>query len=167
MIVPQTRQPIQILLHKGLAFFSPSKVNESNQILIEDYNWNLKAKDGTVFNFEETRGKVVIINFWATWCPPCIAEMPSMQSLYDDYKDRVEFIFVSNEAFEVINKFTSKNGYTFDVYNPMTKYPEVFNITSIPRTFLIDKKGNIVIDKNGAANWNSDSVRSIIDDLLD
>lgn len=166
ILFPQTRQPLQILLHKGLALFSPSMIDESKQIQIEDYNWKLKAEDNSVFNFEETRGKVVLINFWATWCPPCIAEMPNMQLLYNDYKDKVEFVFVSNEDFTVINKFMSKNGYIFNVYNPVTKYPESFDVSSIPRTFLIDKKGRIIIDKTGASNWNSESVRKTINQLL-
>ncbi|MGB5418505.1 TlpA family protein disulfide reductase [Algibacter sp.] len=131
-----------------------------------DYNWGLKNKEGDVFNFKSTKGKVVLLNFWATWCPPCIAEMPSMQDLYTDYKDKIEFVFVSNEDFTVINKFMAKNGYDFQVYNPVTQYPENFDISSIPRTFLIGKSGNIVIDKTGAANWNGDSVRETIETLI-
>ena len=166
VLIPQTRQPIQVLLHKSLAIFSPSTIDESKQVVVQDYNWSLITKDGTAFNFENIKGKVVLVNFWATWCPPCIAEMPSMQLLYDDYKDKIDFVFVSNEEFSVINEFVRKKGYTFDVYNPMTKYPEDFDVTSIPRTFLIDKTGRIVIDKTGAANWNSKAVRNTIEKLL-
>ena len=166
LLFPQTRQPIQVLLHKSLALFSPSIIDESKQIKVENYNWELKVEDGTIFNFEDTKGKVVFVNFWATWCPPCIAEMPSMQLLYDDYKDSIEFVFVSNEGFPVINKFISKNEYTFKVYNALTKYPEHFNVSSIPRTFLIDKTGKIIIDKTGAANWNSKAIRKTIDKLI-
>jgi len=166
LLIPQTRQPIQVLLHKSLAIFSPSTIEESKQILVENFNWSLKTKDGAAFNFDSINGKVVLVNFWATWCPPCIAEMPGMQLLYDDYKDKIEFVFVSNEEFSVINGFTSKNGYTFDVYNPMTKYPEAFDVISIPRTFLLDKTGRIVMDKTGAANWNSKAVRNTIEKLL-
>ncbi|OEJ98826.1 thiol-disulfide oxidoreductase [Flavivirga aquatica] len=166
LIVPQTRRPIQILLHKGLALFSPSTINESEQITVTNYDWKLKDENDVVLNFEETKERVVLINFWATWCPPCIAEMSSMQELYNDYKNKIEFIFVSSETHAVINQFLMDNNYTFNVYNPITNYPEAFNITSIPRTFLIDKKGNIVIDKNGSANWNSDMVRKTIDGLL-
>lgn len=166
LLIPQTRQPIQILLHKGFALFSPSVINDTKQSSLANYNWKLKDDQGITFNFEQTKGKVILVNFWATWCPPCIAEMPSMQSLYNDYKDRVEFVFVSNEDTSVINQFLNKNNYTFKVYSPLTKYPESFNISSIPRTFLIDKQGHIVIDKNGAANWNSETVRKTIDDLL-
>ncbi len=166
LIIPQTRLPIQVLLHKSLALFSPSTIDASKQNTIKDYNWILKNNKGVIFNFEETKGKVVLINFWATWCPPCIAEMPSMQLLYDDYKDKIEFVFVSNETFSVINEFIQKNEYNFEVYNPITKYPDTFNVSSIPRTFLIDKEGNIVVDKTGAANWNSEKVRKTIDALL-
>ena len=166
LIIPQTRQPIQILLHQGLALFGPSIISHEKQSDLVSYSW--KLKDGQeVFNFEETKGQVVLVNFWATWCPPCIAEMPSMQALYNDYKDTVTFVFVSNEDDAVINRFLNKNEYTFKVYNPLTKYPESFDVTSIPRTFLIDKEGRIVIDKNGAANWNSDTVRKTIDALLE
>lgn len=166
LIIPQTRQPIQVLLQKGLAQISPSTIRESKQDTIDDYNWNLKDINGNFFNFKETKGKVVLINFWATWCPPCIGEMPNMQSLYNDYNSKIEFIFVSNESRKVISNFLNKNEYSFPVYNPLTAYPNAFNVKSIPRTFLIDKKGNIVIDKIGAANWDSDSVRNKIDSLL-
>ncbi len=166
LLVPQTRQPIQVLLHKTLALFGPSIIDESKQLKIEHYNWKLKDENGAILNFENTKGKVVLVNFWATWCPPCIAEMPSMQLLYEDYKDEIEFVFVSNEEFSVINKFISNKGYTFRVFNPITKYPDAFDVTSIPRTFLIDKQGRKVIDKTGAANWNSETVRKTIDELL-
>lgn len=166
LIIPQTRLPIQVLLHKGLALISPSVTNENKQIGLENYNWNLKDINGSDFNFREVKGKVVLINFWATWCPPCIAEMPSMQLLYDDYKDKVDFVFVSSESEVTINTFLKKNEYSFQVFNPISEPPKHLNIKSIPRTFLIDKKGNIVIDKSGAANWNSDSVRKTIDRLL-
>lgn len=164
-MIPQTRKPIQVFIQKGLALISPSVVNTNKQSIITDYNWKLKDENGVVFNFEETKGKVVLINFWATWCPPCIAEMPSLQKLYDDYNDKVEFIFISNESFKTINSFLKKNSYTFKVFKEATR-SDFFNVRGIPRTFLISKQGNVVIDKTGAANWNSKSVRQTIDDLL-
>jgi thiol-disulfide isomerase/thioredoxin len=166
LLIPQTRQPIQVLLHKSLAIFSPSTIRPSKQEILKDYNWLLKTNEGKVVKFQDLKGKVVLVNFWATWCPPCIAEMPSMEALYKDYKDKIEFVFVSNEDFKVINEFLNKKGYTFKAYNAMTQYPARFNVSSIPRTFLIDKDGKIVIDKSGAANWNSNSVRNTIDGLL-
>jgi len=167
LLIPQTRQPIQVLLNKGLALFSPSTIDESKQVILANYNWDLQDTNSNVVHFEDVRGKVVLVNFWATWCPPCIAEMPSMQTLYDVYKNKIEFVFVSNEERSVINKFLKEKGYTFKVYNAVTQYPNAFDVSSIPRTFLIDKKGRIIIDKTGAANWNSETVRYTIDALLE
>jgi thiol-disulfide isomerase/thioredoxin len=109
---------------------------------------------------------VVFINFWATWCPPCIAEMPSIQNLYKDYKDKVEFLLVTNDPYSEINEFLSKNNYDFKILRPVTFNKSVFEVSTIPRTFLIDKTGKIIIDETGAANWNSDKVRLVIDNLL-
>ena len=166
MIIPQTRKPIQTFIQKGIAMFSPSIIDENKRDLVDDYNWQLQDIEGSSVNFNTSENKVVLINFWATWCPPCIAEMPSLHKLYDDYQDKIDFYFVSNEEVGVLNDFLSKNNYAFKVHIPKTKYPESFDISSIPRTFLIDKDGNIVIDKTGAANWNSEKVRNQIDALL-
>ena len=166
LIIPQTRKPIQVFLNKGLAIFSPSIIDADAREAIKNYNWQLEDQEGQRFDYTSTQNKVVLINFWATWCPPCIAEMPSLEKLHNDYKDKIVFLFVSNEDREKISKFMEKHDYNFSTYKAMSQYPDNFDVTSIPRTFLIDKKGNIVIDKTGASNWNSEKVRTIIDQLL-
>ena len=166
MLIPQTRKPIQVLLNKGLALISPSTIDVSKQNVLKDYKWKLKDENGNIFHFEKVKGKVILVNFWASWCPPCIAEMPSLHKLYDDYKDKIEFVFVSNEERSVIREFLKDKGYPFSVAIPLTNYPNTFDVSSIPRTFLLDKTGRIVIDKTGAANWNSESVRNTIEELL-
>ncbi|HUH27481.1 TlpA disulfide reductase family protein [Gelidibacter sp.] len=166
LVIPQTRHPIQVFLQKGLAMFSPSVIDEEKRIVLTDYNWQLVDENGVSYNFNDAKGKVVFINFWATWCPPCIAEMPSMEKLYQDYKDEVVFLFVSNETQEVISKFKTKHDYEFLVHASLTAHPVQLETSSIPRTFVIDQQGHIVIDKTGAADWNSKSVRKLMDDLL-
>ena len=166
LIIPQTRKPIQVFLNKGFALISPSIEKKENQTTLKSYEWKLKDENGYVFDFESVKGKVVFINFWATWCPPCIAEMPSIQNLYTDYKDKVEFLLVTNDPYSEINEFLSKNNYGFKILRPVTFNTSVFDVSTIPRTFLIDKTGKIIIDETGAANWNSDKVRLVIDNLL-
>ncbi|MCH4551016.1 TlpA family protein disulfide reductase [Aestuariibaculum lutulentum] len=166
LIIPQTRKPIQVFLQKGIAMFGPSLESTGDLKTISDYNWLLKDENQETYHFQSAKGKVVLINFWATWCPPCIAEMPSMQKLYDDYKDKVEFLFVTSDDFTEINTFLKDNNYTFKVYQPASQYPEYFDVTTIPRTFLIDQSGQIIIDESRSANWNSDKVRGTIDNLL-
>ncbi len=166
MIIPQTRKPIQIYIQKGVAKFSPSIQKEDERMSLDTYNWQLLDLNGNIHNFNNSKGKVIVLNFWATWCPPCIAEMPSLQALYNDYQEQVDFYFVSNEDASTIRAFLNKNNYSFKSFIPQTRYPNAFNISSIPRTFLIDRQGRIVIDKTGAANWDSEKVRSAIDVLL-
>ncbi len=92
MIIPQTRQPIQIFLNKGLAMISPSVTKEAKRDKIEDYNWQLVDMQGQSIDFNQSRNKVVLINFWATWCPPCIAEMPSLMNVMMSYRSALIFI---------------------------------------------------------------------------
>ena len=166
MIVPQTRQPIQIAFHSVMSLFSPSVINHRQQKKILYEPWKLKDLEGNEFDFSNTKNRVVIVNLWATWCPPCIAEFQGIQNLYDDYGKKVDFILVSDESPKMIKKFLKSKGYNIKVFTPITEYPSYFNPKSIPRTYIIDKQGHIVIDKKGAANWNSSKVREQLDKLL-
>lgn len=166
LLIPQTRKPIQVFLQKGLAQFSPSVIDETKQKRLTDYNWKLKNLDGEFYDFNETQGRVVLVNFWATWCPPCIAELPSLSALYEDYKQRVEFIFITNEDSDKVTSYLDKNDINIPVFHSLTVVPKMLETTSIPRTLLIDKDGTIIIDKTGAANWGSDTVRAELERLL-
>ncbi len=148
--------------------FSPSIENVENLEKIKNYNWSLKGLNTESLNFEDLQGKVIFVNFWATWCPPCRAEMPMIQKLYDGYKDKINFIFVTNENWAVVDKFFIKKNYNLPVYNSTSFPPEIFTRTnSIPASYLIDTEGNILISETGAADWNSDKVRELIDNLLE
>ena len=166
LIIPQSRRPVQVLLQKGVALFSPSILDKEDRKQLTEYQWTLMDEEGKRFDFKSVRGKVVVINFWATWCPPCIAEMPSFQKLYQDYKEETVFLLVSNEDSQVISKFKKENDYDFLVYASISSVPEIFKTTSIPKTYVIDKQGRIVVNESGAADWSSESVRRLLDDLL-
>ena len=105
MIIPQTRKPIQVGLHSIVALFSPLIIDKEDQVLLSNYDWQLLDSNNTISTLEQAKGKVIFVNLWATWCPPCIAEMPSMQKIYDAYGDRVVFLFVSNENQEKVTTF--------------------------------------------------------------
>jgi thiol-disulfide isomerase/thioredoxin len=166
LVIPQTRQPIQIALQTVISKFSPSIIDKKDRKTISYASWELRDLQGNDINFKDTKGKVVFLNFWATWCPPCIAEFQGIQDLYNDYKGVVEFIMVSDESPETIQKFLKKKGYNIHIYSPLSNYPDDFDVRSIPRTYIIDKEGHVVIDKKGAANWNGNAVRQQLNLLL-
>lgn len=147
-----------------LISFSPSIQKEATNT-VKFYNFPLKGKNTESVRITDNRNKPIFINFWATWCPPCIAEMPSMKKLYEDYKDKVDFYFVTQENWDVVDRFYSKKEYNFPTYGLVTKTPKELTSSSLPSTYIVDKQGNILVDKKGAANWNSQRIRQLLDDL--
>ena len=167
LLIPQTRQPLQVFLHKGLSYVNTSSVIDKNERKnISDKSWKLKSETNQLINLKSTSGKVVLINFWATWCPPCIAEMPSLQDLYNDYENKVVFLFLTNEDFETVKNFKEKKDFNFEVFQPVSQAPSDLMTRSIPRTLIINKSGDIVVDESGALDWNSETVRNQLDTLL-
>lgn len=165
LLIPQTGMPIKVFFSRMFSF-SPSEIAIEDREELGQYNWQLATPEGELVNLATSEGKVVLINFWATWCPPCVAEMPSLQKLYTAYGDSVDFYFVSMESSQKIEAFMEKKGYDFPVYIPKQQIPEVIRGNSLPTTYVISKTGQIVVDKVGAADWDSDKTRSLLDALL-
>jgi len=145
---------------------SPSTVDENERATLTDYNWSLVDLEEKSINLKSKKGEVVLVNVWATWCPPCVAELPGFIELYSDYKDKVTFAFVANDEKEKVITFLEKKGYQIPVYFQASATPTELESGSIPVTYIIDKEGKIVVNKTGAANWNSESTRNLLDGLL-
>jgi len=147
--------------------FSASTIDRSNQKTFTSYSWELQDLDENMLKLEDVKGdKVLLVNFWATWCPPCVAEMPSLQRLYEDYEDKIQFVFVSNEDTAKIKAFLEKKGFTMPIYNHYNAMPNEFDVSKIPTTFIISKGGQIVVQETGITDWNSNKTRAIIDKLI-
>ncbi len=164
LLVPTTRMPIQVALQR-LFSGSPTEVSSEDRKQLSDYDWSLSNHSETV-NLTKSEGRVVLINVWATWCPPCVAEMPSLQHLYDAYEGQVDFYFVSSEEKEIVNRFKEAKEYNFPVYKPLENPPQLLASQSIPKTWVLNKKGEIIIEKVGAARWDDPSVLELLDRLL-
>ena len=120
-----------------------------------DYNWRVQGLDGKELDVGKTKGKVIFLNFWGTWCPPCVAEMPSIQRLYDRIKsEEIHFICVSEEGRTKVSKFVKEKGFTFPLYTLVGEKPQVFKTRGIPATFIISQDGQIVFKHVGSANWD-------------
>lgn len=156
---------IKVQANRLLAF-SPSAIEESKRETLVDYRWNLVDSEGNMVNFETFRNKPTLVNFWATWCPPCIAEMPDLNKLYNAYKDRVNFVFVSDENPEITSAFINKYQYDFQNFRPTAQAPQLLQSSALPTTYLLSAEGEIVIKKTGAADWNHQKVKELLDQLI-
>ncbi len=166
MLFPATRKPLSAFLIRQ-TLFAPSQ--EETVRYLSDTDWSMEFGSevtGEVFELSDFKGKPVFLNFWATWCPPCIAEMPSIQSLYEEYKDDVIFVLISNESVGIVEAFLKKEEYTFPSYSLKNSLPAVFRTSTIPATYLIGPNGRLLISKTGAAKWDSGKMKSMLDDLI-
>nr|WP_299001058.1 TlpA disulfide reductase family protein [uncultured Allomuricauda sp.] len=155
----------RVLVGKVFAF-NADVIKEEEREKLNDYRWSLLDIDGNPMNLNSSRNKVVIVNLWATWCPPCVAEMPSFAKLYGDYGDKVDFFFVANDKKDKVTAFLDKKGYKFPVFFEASPSPQMLTSKSIPATFILNKSGEIVVDERGVADWNSQSTRELLDVLL-
>lgn len=167
LIIPGTRTSVVTLL-KRATLTAPLIINTPSNTIISDsdFRWPLKTLEGEPFYLEQIRGEVIFLNFWATWCPPCIAEMPSIQRLYDEYEEKIKFILVSGENPETIKNFMQKNGYTFPIYIQSFQPPEIFESSSIPTSFIISPEGEIIMKKKGAAKWDSKKIKNLLNEHM-
>jgi thiol-disulfide isomerase/thioredoxin len=164
LILPSTRLPIQIFINKIIAF-SPSEISQDDRESIKNYEWYIENADGKTVNFENSEDKIILLNYWATWCAPCIAEMPDLQKLYGDYKDKIDFYFVTSDSKDLVSAFLKKRNLDIPIYYLLSEPPKGLQSQKLPTTFLINPEGEIVIKKTGAASWNSASVRNTIDKI--
>lgn len=164
-IIPQTRKPLAVGINR-LFSFAPSEIAEEKREVLTDYQWQLQKLSGERISFEEAEGQIAVVNLWATWCPPCIAEMPSFQKVFDDYGEKVNFYFVSQEERKVLEAFLEKRELNLPIYQALTVSPKQLESNSLPTTYVISKSGEIVIKKIGAADWNSQGFRKLLEEML-
>ncbi len=167
LIIPGTRKEVSSWMIR-LTSFPPSSLDKDEQYSISQTAliWELYDENGQTVNLGKLNEKPVFLNFWATWCPPCIAEMPGIQELYEQYKDKVNFVFVTNERPETVKKFAVKHNYTDLPFYFTGTVPSDFASNSIPATFIISKKGKVVLTKKGAARWNTGKTERLLKQLI-
>ena len=157
--------PIQVFLQRTISL-SPSEILKEDRIVLKSYNWNLIDTTSKSLNLKQSKGSVILINYLATWCPPCIAEMPAMQNLYDLYGNQVDFYFITNDDPNKVSNYLKTENYKLPVYFQAGKSPVILESNSLPTTFLLSKEGEIVMKKVGVARWNASKVHHTTDKLL-
>lgn len=125
--------------------------------------------DNKVYDTEQLKGKVLFINFWATWCPPCRAEMPSIQKLYDKFKgdESIEFLIVEIEGdIEGTNKFLAQQKLQLPIVYPNGEIPANWLGGSIPTTVILDKNGKIAAKEEGMYDYSTKEVEEFVRNLI-
>ena len=134
-------------------------------------DFKLEDLTGKTVSLSSYKGKVVFLNLWATWCGPCREEMPSMETLYDEFKNDPDFVMLAvsqdTKGKSAVLPYVQKNGYHFEILlDPENKVGEQYNVSGVPETFIIDRKGRIVAHHMGAFDWSRPDVKEALQQLL-
>jgi len=154
----------------SLGFYSPKiPVIKPGEKLMPAPAMVVQTLDGKTVDLQQQKGKVVFINFWATWCPPCLAEMPSVNDFYKKVKDDPNIIFLSVDVDNRLSNslaFMKKNGYQLPVYGgSLDGLPATFYSGTIPTTLVIDKRGLVVFNHAGKASYDGDEFARFVTEL--
>jgi thiol-disulfide isomerase/thioredoxin len=161
------KEPAAAIMSKTL----PTPEIDSSISNHPDASYNLQVKDlnGQIVNMEDYRGKVIFLNFWATWCMPCVAELPSIDKLYKEFKNKnIAFLLISNEELEKVASYHEKKEYDvpFHIMDQDGNIPNIYFSPSIPTTFIINKEGKIVKSTRGAEDWDDEEFVQVLKEMI-
>ena len=134
-------------------------------------DFTIQNEDGETVYLSDYFGKPVIVNFWASWCPPCKAEMPYFDAAYEVYGDQVEFVMVnltdgSRETIDSASEFVTENGYSFPVYyDTQGSGVNAYGVMSIPTTVCITPEGDVYSLQSGS--FTEESLQSLLERLIE
>ncbi len=150
----------------GIIFLMISLVSFSNSAKAPDFN--LKDQYRVVHSLENYKGKVIFLNFWATWCPPCKKEMPDVESIYKEYgenKKDVIILGINSEKENEVKKFLKDKGYTFPtLIDENSEVMRKYFIQAFPTSFVIDKEGNVYGYVMGGLT--KEQIKQVIEEVL-
>jgi peroxiredoxin len=132
--------------------------------LADDFTVPMPGK--TKFRLSEQRGKVVMINFWATWCPPCREEMPAMERLYREHKDAgFTILAISLDAdTSLVSPYVAEHKFTFPVgLDPDMTLAEKYAVRALPSSFIVDRQGTMTALAIGPRHWDNDASHSLVE----
>ena len=152
----------QVVLKTGV--MNVSAMDEGDY-LEASYDLKLIDVDFQMLDMESLKGKTIFMNYWATWCAPCVAEMPSINSLYNRVKDdpNIVFLMISEDReMSTARIWVKRKGFDFPIYKLASPIPDVYETGVVPSTFVISPDGKVVVKKTGLANYDSKRFRKLM-----
>ena len=147
----------------ALSLMSPKPVKPAK-------DFRVSAPDNRPLNLADFKGKVIFLNFWATWCKPCEDEMPGMERLYQKYKDKGLVVLAISEDADgagAVPPFVKKHGLTFPIgLDPKMSVSASYGVWALPSTFIIDRQGNRAHFANGPREWDGQAARDLFESML-
>jgi thiol-disulfide isomerase/thioredoxin len=126
-------------------------------------SFSLQDINGNLVNLQSLRGKKLFVNIWASWCPPCKRELPSIEKLYQSVDTtKTRFLLVSfDDKFESAMKYISSKRINLPIYHPTENPPALFQVQGIPATFIFNENGDLVKRIDGGENYNTKEYRQL------
>jgi peroxiredoxin len=146
----------------------------SNQVAIKDNlpapDFTFPRLDGKMVSLSDYKGKVVLVNIWATWCPPCVDEMPSMEKLYRKFKGQnfeILAVSIDEPGLKAVAPFMKKSNLTFPaLIDSEGAVKAVYGITGIPESFIIDQQGILLKKIVGPVDWATPNIFRFFSELI-
>ena len=144
----------------------PESLKEVNKNPEASFDLQLRDPEGNIVPLSQFKGKVIFMNFWATWCPPCVAEMPAIDKLHEEMGDEVAFVMLSmDQDFAKAVSFKERKDYGLPVYELAGQLPAMYRSSALPTTYVIDADGKLALTHKGMADYNTDEFKNFLNSL--
>jgi len=165
---PILKAPVATLM--SMRLHTPKiDTKKSNEYPQAAYNLYISDLEGNIVKMNNYRGKVIFLNFWATWCMPCITELPSINDLYNQFKNEdIVFLLISGETAKKVKQYKERKKYDVPFYisDENSHIPKMYFSRGIPTTFIINKQGKVIKASSGAEDWDDKEFVNTLRELV-
>jgi len=127
-------------------------------------------REGRATDLAKQKGKLTIVHFWATWCPPCVEEIPALSRFWDQYRTRSDIVLYSvsvDKDWKTVDDFSKKNPNQLPMYrDPQAATAQRFGTSQYPETYIVNASGRVIYRLQGGIDWNDKEIQKRIDQLL-